>query len=248
MYPRVIGVISGKGGVGKTTTVLNLSAALNEMNKNVVAIDADVKMSGLALQLGMYYFPVTLNDVLKDIEDLYRAVYIHSSGLRVIPASICLEDCNISNLKKILNHTSMQNNMIIVDGPPGLEKNALSVMESCKRILVVTEPELPAITDVMKIVNLCREREVKLIGVVINKYRKGREQITKEEIESTLQVPIIGVIPEDKNVKKSVFRKKPIVLAKPYSPASVAYKKIAARLVGEKYEEENIIKRLVGRF
>ena len=248
MYPRVIGVISGKGGVGKTTTVLNLSAALNEMNKNVVAIDADLKMSGLGLQLGMYYFPVTLNDVLEDMDNLYRAVYIHSSGLRIMPASLCLKDCNVSNLEKILEHSSFQNNMILVDGPPGLEKNALSVMESCKRIIVVTEPELPAIADVMKIIKLCREKEIKLMGIVINKYRKGKEKITKKEIESICHVPIIGVVPEDKNVKKSVFRREPIVLSKPYSPASIAYKKIAARLVGERYEGENIIKRIVGRF
>ncbi len=249
MYSRIIGVISGKGGVGKTTTVINLSAALNQMNKNVIALDADVKMSGLGLQLGMYYFPVTLNDVLKNTKNLYQAMYIHSSGLRIIPASLCLRECNLSNFEKILNNPLLENNMILVDGPPGLEENAISVMKACQRTLIVTEPELPAISDVMKIIKLSKEREIKPLGIIINKYRKGKNQITKNEIQSTCNLPIIGVIPEDKDVKKSIFQRKPVVFSSPYSPASIAYKKIAARLIGQEYEDDrNLLKRFLSRF
>ena len=84
---RIIGVVSGKGGGGKTVTTINLSAALMGFGKNVIAIDADVKMSGLGLQLGMYYFPVTLNDVLGNRGTIHESLYIHSSGLRIIPAN-----------------------------------------------------------------------------------------------------------------------------------------------------------------
>ncbi len=249
MDSRIIGVVSGKGGVGKTTTVINLSAALSQMNKSVISIDADVKMAGLGLQLGMYYFPVTLNDVLKDTKNLYQAMYIHSSGLRIIPASISLKACNMSNLKKILNSHLLENHMILVDGPPGLERNALSVMKTCQKILIVTEPELPAVSDVMKIIKLSNDMKIKPIGIVINKYRKDKDQISKGEIESVCGLPIIGVVPHDNNVKKSVFRKEPVVFLKPYSPASIAYKKIAARLIGIEYEDKsNVIKRLFGRF
>jgi len=249
MDSRIIGVVSGKGGVGKTTTVINLSAALSQMNKSIISVDADVKMAGLGLQLGMYYFPVTLNDVLKDTKNLYQAMYIHSSGLRIIPASISLKTCNISNLKKILNSSLLENHMILVDGPPGLEKNALSVMKTCEKILIVTEPELPAVSDVMKIIKLSNDMKIKPIGIIINKYRKDKDQISKEEIESSCGLPVIGVVPHDNNVKKSVFRREPVVFLKPYSSASIAYKKIAAKLVGAEYKDKgNMLSRLFGRF
>jgi len=244
MDSRIIGVVSGKGGVGKTTTVVNLSAALNQMNKSVIAIDADVKMSCLGLHLGMHYFPITLNDALMDTKNL------HHAGLRIIPASLAIKSCNISNLKKMLNNPLLGNNMILIDSPPGLEQNALSVMKACENILIVTEPELPAISNVMKIIKLSNDLKIEPLGIIINKYRKGRDKITKKEIESACNLPVIGVVPEDKNVKKSIFKREPVVFLKPYSPASIAYKKIAARLAGIKYKEDrgNIIKKLFGRF
>jgi septum site-determining protein MinD len=249
MGSSVVGVISGKGGVGKTTTVLNLSAALSQVTQNVIAIDADVKMSGLGLQLGMYYFPVTLNDVLKDTKNLYQAMYIHSSGLRIIPASLTLSECDISNLENVLNNDLLSNNKILVDGPPGLENNTLSVMKACKNILIVTEPEIPSLANLIKVVKIAKEIDVKPLGVIVNKYKRGRDTINKKEIEEICEVPILGVVPEDKNIRKSIFKKTPLVFLKPYSPASIEYRKIAYRLIGKNYEKQgNFIKKLLGRF
>jgi len=101
----------------------------------------------------------------------------------------------------------------------------------------------------MKIVKLCNEMKIKPLGIIINKYRKGKNQINKKEIESICNLPVIGIIPEDKNVKKSIFKREPVVFSSPYSPASIAYKKIAARLAGTEYKDKrNAIKKIFGRF
>jgi septum site-determining protein MinD len=90
--------------------------------------------------------------------------------------------------------------------------------------------------------------KIKPLGIIINKYRK-KDIISRKEIESVCNIPVIGVVPEDDNVKKSIFRREPVVFSKPFSPASVAYKKIAARLTGGEYKEEgSMIRRLFGRF
>jgi len=248
---RVIGIISGKGGVGKTTTVVNLSAALMELKKNVIAIDADIKMSGLGLQLGMYYFPVTLNDVLMNKVKLFEALYIHSSGLKIIPASLAPEDVNIYRLKEVLEDSFLDNNIVLVDGSPGLEKNAITLLRVCPEILIVTTPEIPAIADALKTISICRKIEKPPIGVIVNMY-KNRElnQVTPKEIESTFGLPIIGVVPEDKDIKKGIFKGVPGMSINPYSQASIAYKKIAAHLVGEDYKQPKYIalKRFLRRF
>lgn len=233
---RAIAIVSGKGGVGKTTVTANLSVALMQLKKNVIALDADIKMSGLGLQLGMYYFPVTLSDVLMQKANVFEAVYIHSSGLRIIPASLCTQDVKVSRLKDILSDQFLNDNIVLVDAPPGLERNTISVLKACKELLIVTIPEIPAITDVMKTIVAAKKVESKPIGIIVNRYRKKeKNQISVKEIESTCNIPVIGTIPEDKIFKKSIFKRIPAVILDKYSPATIEFNKIAANLVGEKY-------------
>jgi septum site-determining protein MinD len=248
---RIIGIISGKGGVGKTTSVVNICAALMEFKKNVIAVDADIKMSCIGLHLGMYYFPITLNDVLMDRGKLFEALYIHSSGLKIIPASLSSEDVNICKLKEVLDDPFLENNIVLIDGPPGLEKNTMTMLKVCPEILIVTTPEIPAVADALKIVSICKETNTKPIGVIVNMY-KNRElnQVTPKEIESVFGLPVVGVVPEDKDVKKGIFKGVPGVLINPYSPATIAYKKIAAYLIGEDYKPPKYValKQFLRRF
>jgi len=248
---KIIGVVSGKGGVGKTTTVVNLSAALMEFNKNVIAIDTDVKMSGLGLQLGMYYFPVTLNDVLMNRGNIFEAMYIHSTGLRIIPASLYMEDVKYSELKTVFEDSFLEGNIVLVDGPPGLQRDAMAIMRACPELLIVTTPEIPAITDAMKIISACRMLKTTPIGIIINMYRKrDPNQIKPKEIESICGLPVIGIVPEDKNVKKGIFKGIPGVILNPHSSSSIAFKRIAAHLIEEEYKPSKltVFKKFLRRF
>ena len=233
---RSIAIVSGKGGVGKTTVTSNLTAALMQLKRNVIALDADIKMSGLGLQLGMYYFPVTLADVLNEKANIFEAIYIHSSGMRIIPASLCVRDVKVSRLKQIINDPFLDDNIVLVDASPGLEKSTIAVLKACKEIIIVTIPEIPAVADVMKTLVAAKKTDAKPIGIIVNRYKKKeKEQLTVKEIESTCDLPVIGVIPEDKTIAKSIFRRVPAVFLNPFSPSSIEFKKIAASLIGEKY-------------
>jgi MinD-like ATPase involved in chromosome partitioning or flagellar assembly len=85
---RIIGVLSGKGGVGKTTLVANLGASLASVfNKDVIVVDCNVTTSHLGLYLGMYYYPISLNKVLNGQVNIDNAIYDYSIiGMRIIPA------------------------------------------------------------------------------------------------------------------------------------------------------------------
>lgn len=233
---RTIGIISGKGGVGKTVVTINLAAALMEFGKSVVAVDADIKMSGLGLQLGMYYFPTTLNDVLRNSADLLSAIYIHSSGIRIIPASISIDPVDLSNLNKALVSPYFDNSLLLIDSPPGLGTDALQVLKACGEAILVTLPEIPAIADAIKMIEACEEAGTKPIGIVVNRYRKREKtQINFKEIESACELPILGVVSEDKTVRKSIYKQIPAVLLNPYAFSSIEFKKIAAKLLGFNY-------------
>lgn len=233
---RKIGIVSGKGGVGKTVVTINLTSALMEFGKNVIAVDADIKMSCLGLQLGMYYFPITLNDVLKNDANVLNAIYIHSSGIRIIPASISVDSVDLSDINTTLSSPHFENSFLLIDSSPGLETNTIQVLKACDEVILVTLPEIPSITDVIKMKDACEDIGTKPIGIIVNRYRKHETgQINPKEIENACELPVLGVIPEDKNIRKSIHKEMPVVFFNPYSSSSIAFRKIAAKILGFDY-------------
>ncbi len=234
---RTIGIVSGKGGTGKTTMTLNLTGALMYFNKNVIAVDADVKMAGLGLQLGVYNFSNTLNNVIKNNRNILEALYIHSTGLRIIPASLNPETIDLSNLYTSLQNFLTDDSIVLIDSPPGLENNSIQVLKSCKEIIVITTPEFQSLTNSIKVVDKAKEMGVNPIGIVVNRYTnsKSHKKILKE-IESICELPILGVIPEDKSIQESIFKRTPNIFLNPYSRSSMVFKQIAAKISGETFK------------
>lgn len=247
---RTIAIASAKGGVGKTTVAVNLGAAFTSLRKKTIILDADVKMSGLSLQLGLYSFPVTLNDVLNNNISILDALYIHHTGLRIIPASLYSGNIDFSNLEGALNTPLLDENVIFVDSPPGLDERSLAIFRACRETIFVTSPELPSVVDMMKTINFIQTTNSKPIGIIVNKYRKNdSHQLSLKEIESACGLPVIGAVPEDGCIRKGIFKRTPGFFLDPFSPSSIEFKKIVASLVGEEVQVPRFpfIKRLMRR-
>lgn len=237
---RLIAIASGKGGVGKTTTTVNLGAALTQFNKNIIIVDANLTTPNIGLHLGMHGPMTTLNDVLEKKASIVDAIHVHTpSGMRIIPAAM-----NLSHLKTtkpdrlwdVVLDLFGSADIVLLDTPAGLEKGAKSVLEVGEEVLIVTNPELPAVTDALKTTRIACQSGARVIGAVVNKVRKEHGEMRKDLIESTLDLPVIAMIPHDDEVRKSIRLKGPVVLRKPNSPATRAFKKLAADLLGIKYE------------
>jgi len=243
---RIIGILSGKGGVGKTTTAINLGASTLDFGREVIVVDGDLGTSNLALQLGLVHFPATIQDLLKGDVDLFHAIYIHESGLRIIPASISLRYLEAES-EKLRDLFTRLNSMVFVDSPPGLDRQVLSIMEACDEALIVTNPNISAVTDALKTVSVARDMGKKITGVVVNRYEGGKFDLSLEEISEMFEEEILGVVPESKDVKKSQFLRTPLVKLSPLSPVSLAYKEIAAKILGVDYRKPRFafLRRLV---
>lgn len=85
---KVITITSGKGGVGKTTTAINLAAALNSLGKDVILVDSNLTTPNVGIHLGAPIVPVTLNHVLLGKAKVGDAIYEHSSGTKILPSSL----------------------------------------------------------------------------------------------------------------------------------------------------------------
>ena len=235
---KIYSIVSGKGGVGKTTSAINLGAALNKMGENVLVVDVNLSTPNVGLHLGAPVVPITLNHVLSGRAEVLEAIYEHDSGLRIMPASL-----SITELKKI-NHEKLTelgeelrkiSKHVIFDSSAGLGQETIASINAADEIILVTQAELPSVTDALKTIKLIEQLEKGIKGFIITRYRGKKSEMPLENIKDMLEVPLLGIIPEDKNMQKALSMKNPILDTHPKSKASKAYEKIAVSLLGSRY-------------
>jgi len=242
--------MSPKGGAGKTSTTANLAVALSTVfNKRILAIDTNITAASLGLHLNILYPSVTMHDVLKKSFSLQHATYPYSSNLYIIPASIAIErgDKNPSTMqeriKKITTHYDIllsqvvnYYDLVLLDSAPGFGVEAVATMRVADGIMLVTNPEHPALASATKAVEYAKILKVPMMGVVLNKVTGASYEPTKREVERALHVNVAQVIPMDPKVRESIAKRTPVVAYSPNSPASIAFKKLAASIIGKEYE------------
>jgi len=239
---RFITIASGKGGVGKTSTAINLGAALSYFGKDVIVVDANLTTPNVGLHLGMPVVPINLHDVLQGKNKIRDAVYIHPSGTKIIPASISVKDLKKTDALRLPFNVRKLNgsaDFVIIDSAAGLGNEALGAIHSCDNLLIVTNPELPAITDALKAVKVADEIRKEVLGVVLTKSAECERDVSVSNIETLLEKPVISVIPFDSSMREALIVKDAVVFTHPKSPAAIAYKRLAAMLIGREYKEES---------
>ncbi|RLJ02609.1 MAG: septum site-determining protein MinD [Candidatus Aenigmatarchaeota archaeon] len=237
---RVIAVASGKGGVGKTTTVSNLGSLLTKAGKNVTIVDGNLTTPNLSLHLGIPLYPTTLHDVLRGEAYITEALYIHPSGVRIVPAGLSLEDIHntdSSYLGQALLDLLGNTDIILMDTSAGLGRETLAALRASDEMILVTNPDLPSVTDALKAKKLAEEMGLNVLGVVINRVKKSKNQLTEDEIREMLDgLPVLAKIPEDESIPESINMKTPVVNHKPNSPASRAFHELARKIIEEEFE------------
>lgn len=235
---RVIGILAGKGGVGKTTLTSNLGYALTELGHKVTLVDANLTTPHLGFHLGMHLVPKTLHDVLKGNTSLKYATYSHPLGFKVVPGSISINDLinvDIGKLSNVTSSLSENSDFVLLDCAPSLGKEAVTALQSTDEVLVVTNPDLPSVADALKTLRFAQKTGKRTIGAVINRVSKKSEELGRWEVEEMLGTNIITEVPEDKNVPKSIAAKKPLLDFSPNSPASIEFRRVAHHLLGKEY-------------
>ena len=231
---RVLGILSGKGGVGKTTLSANLGLAMHHFGEDVVVVDADLKNPTLGIQLGVFDYDNTLHDVVEKGMPLLEAMYIHRTGLKFVPSHVSLNYLSIdpAKLRKVFEDIYFT---AIVDSPPGLGKEALSVLEVCDEVLIVTTPALPDVAGALRMIEVSKSMGVGVKGIVLNRHTGKNYEVTKDEIEAVSGTSVIEVIPWDENVIRSVSQKEPVIEFNPYSKAALSMFSLASKLTGVDY-------------
>ncbi|MBS3084714.1 AAA family ATPase [Candidatus Pacearchaeota archaeon] len=241
---KVIGILSLKGGVGKTTSTISLGAALASLGKKVLLVDANFSAPNLGTHLNIIEPEKTIHHVLTDDVDIHDAIYEYED-FEIIPASIYpKKQFDPLKLKDRVRRLKHRYDFILIDSSPSLNNETLATMITSDELFVVSTPDIPTLTMTIKAIAIAKKRGTPISGIIINKVYKKNFELSIENIEKTSEVPVLAMIPHDVNVLRAQAQFIPSTYFKPNSDASIEYKKLASCLVGEKYNEPFRIKEI----
>ena len=247
---RVITVTSGKGGVGKSNTSINLAIQFRKMGQRVIILDADFGLANIEIMFGTVP-KHNLYDLIhqgKNIKDIITwgagDVGFISGGSGIVGMSnLSREQLNyiIQNLAQL----DAIADVIIIDTGAGISDAVLEFLVASGEIILVTTPEPTSITDSYSLLKALNQhprfsKETSKINVManrVNKISEGAALFDKLEMVSDryLKLPIsyLGAVPWDRQLSDAVMQQKPVSLSYPSAKASVAYEEIARKLMGE---------------
>jgi len=243
MNTRVITVASGKGGTGKTSTVVNLGTALALLGKKTAILDADIAMANIGLHLGIEKSPVTLHDVLSGTASIRDAIYEAPSGLMIVPCGVSLSGFERSDPEKLrtaLTEMTHEIEFLLIDAPAGLSKDGLIPLALADDVVLVVNPEISSLADALKTKRVAEMLGSHVSGTILNRVGGERTDLSRQEVSKILGTDVIAVVPDDVEVRRSAALKKPIVLRRTNSPAAIAYRKLAAQMAGTAFTEPRI--------
>jgi septum site-determining protein MinD len=222
----ILAITSGKGGVGKSTTALNLAVSLGTDAASVVLVDADLGMANIGGMLDIRTGP-TLHDVLAGLADVESTVVEEYEAVDVVPGGRDLTEyaeADPNRLPTVLATLTEMYEYVVVDAGAGLGYADVVPIETADEVILATTPSDAAIGDTAKLAKFSDRIDAEVRGVVVT---RADEQTNAEVVATKVGTEPLGVVPEDTNVQGSIDAGLPLELYAPDSPAGVAYSRIA---------------------
>jgi ATP-binding protein involved in chromosome partitioning len=251
---NVIAVASGKGGVGKSTTAINLALALQQEGARVGVLDADIFGPTQSILSGV------APNTRPEVKDQKMFIPIQAHGLQMMSMGFLMTEQTPAvwrgpmasgALQQMLTQTAWEDlDYLIVDMPPGTGDIQLTLCQSCPltAAVIVTTPQDIALLDAVKGIEMFRKVDVPILGIIENMSTHicsncgHAEAIFGEgggdKVSKDYQAPLLGRLPLDIQIRRQSDAGTPTVLAAPDSAAAHTYRTAALRLAAELCKQE----------
>lgn len=239
---KVMAVTGGKGGVGKTNVSLNLAISLAKQGKRVLVLDADLGLANCDVLLGLRV-DKNLSHVLRGECTLDDILVTGPYGVKIAPATSGsqsmaeLGTTEHAGLIRAFSELRTEIDTLIVDTAAGISDMVMSFSRAAQDVLVVVCDEPTSLTDAYALIKILnREHGVfkfKIVANMVRSEKEGKElfsklsKVTGRFLDVALE--LVGIIPFDENIRKSVRKQAAIVDAYPSSPAALAITNLAQK-------------------
>lgn len=216
-------VASGKGGVGKTTTVVNVASKLTAMGHDVVVVDADLAMTNLGRMVGADHEP-TLHDVLADEAPLEAAVDTEGE-IAIVPGSDDIDsfrEADPSGLGEVLKRLRTAFDVVIADTGAGVDHETMVACGIADETILVTTPDDTAVTDTGKSQAMVETVDGSVLGAVVTR----SDTTAAGRVAGALETDLLGAVPD----APATVGDEPVVDSAPGSAVAAAYTEIAEAL------------------
>ncbi|MBI1911744.1 MAG: MinD/ParA family protein [Deltaproteobacteria bacterium] len=237
---RVIAVSSGKGGVGKTNSVVNLAVAFARTGKKVLLFDADLGLGNLDVLLGIAP-RYNVGHLLSGERTIDEVLVKGPEGILILPASSGvheLTDLGPEERLALASHLESLNadiDIMIIDTGAGISNNVLFFNVAAQEIVVIVTPEPTSITDAYALMKVLfqkhGERTFRLLVNSAKSKKDALEVYRKISLAAerflNISVDYLGCVLHDENVPKSVIQQKAVMELYPQTKASVCFREVA---------------------
>lgn len=245
---RVITVTSGKGGVGKSNTAINLAVQLQKLGQRVVILDADFGLANIEIMFGaiprhnlsdLIYQGMQMKDIIT--QGPMDIGFI--SGGSGIAGMANLNRDSLDYIVMKLRELDEMADIVIVDTGAGISDAVLEFLVASGEVLLVTTPEPTSITDSYSLIKALARHpkyssEATTVKVVANRVRgeQEAEQLfhkLETVVDKYLKIPIeyLGMVPQDEQLARAVMQQMPVSIENPGAKSAMAYEQLAAKLM-----------------
>ena len=237
---ELIAVASGKGGTGKTSVTAGVASALALMGKRVLCIDCDIGLRNLDISLGLAEScPLSFLDVCEGGYPLSQAAVhplLPTLHFLTAPMNRPPERIDMEAFGTLLTGARHVYDYVFLDAPAGVDAGFRLASLFADRCILVTGPGPAAVRDAARTAQVLELMGKENIRLVVNRVEPALVRAmatTIDDVMDTAGLPLLGIVPEDKNVTLAATFNQPLLKYKPRSAAANACARIARRITGQ---------------